>query len=267
VSTPSEPVSVEITTTEPGLVEISQTPPEGFSFSLIGPQGPKGDTGATGLTGPPGPGSLSALSDVNLSVAPTNGQALVYDAASSKWKASPGGALTTISQIKLSSAQATVDFTGIPGTFRDLIIEGKFRSTRPGQVKDNAFLRVGTGGVIDTAPDTYRVSLVAQNNGASGLDTALGATTWFKLAESACPAASADADCWGTMRIVIYDYADITSFRPVEATLSAHVSAGTIFRDILSGHWRNKTGPIDCLRLSVGTGNIVAGSTFRLYAR
>jgi hypothetical protein len=56
VSTPSEPVSIEITTSEPGLVEISQTSPEDFDIALVGPQGPPGTAGAPGAAGAAGQG-------------------------------------------------------------------------------------------------------------------------------------------------------------------------------------------------------------------
>lgn len=59
-----------------------------------GPTGPQGPTGATGATGPAGPtgpqgpsggGSIATLSDVTLTSL-SNGQSLVYDSTSAKWK-------------------------------------------------------------------------------------------------------------------------------------------------------------------------------------
>lgn len=48
MSTPSEPVSVTITQEAASSVDIVQTPPPSFSFSLVGPQGPAGPAGPTG---------------------------------------------------------------------------------------------------------------------------------------------------------------------------------------------------------------------------
>ncbi len=54
------PNNVEIVINEPGLVEIDQTPPPGFSISLSGPQGPKGDVGDQGIQGVQGIQGISA---------------------------------------------------------------------------------------------------------------------------------------------------------------------------------------------------------------
>ena len=85
------------------------------SQGVAGPTGPQGAQGVAGPTGPQstvagptgpagsGASSVSALTDVDLTVAPTNGQALVFDTATNKWI--PG-----------SVAAGSGNITGTPAT-------------------------------------------------------------------------------------------------------------------------------------------------------
>lgn len=145
MSTPSEPISVEVTINEPETVEISQFPGPDLGFSLVGPQGPRGTPGAPGTDGVDGsdgagvlPGgitgqaltknssadfdtkwadptnALATLTDVNLAVSPANGEALVYDLATSKWKAGSSGSALTVRDegAVLNNTVADIDFVG-----------------------------------------------------------------------------------------------------------------------------------------------------------
>jgi len=74
--------------------------------------------------------ALSYLSDVDFSTPPTNGQALVYDNALTKWKpgnvaagGGGGGGLVLLEQ-KMASSSASLDFTGcISSDYDDYLIE------------------------------------------------------------------------------------------------------------------------------------------------
>jgi hypothetical protein len=215
--------------------------------------------------------ALSSLTDVNLSTAPSNGQALVFDAASGKWKAGTGisGSLTTIAQLTLATPQQNIDFASIPNTFKDLIIEGRVRSSRAGVLNDNIIFHVGTGGVLDNSPSgtNYRLFVETTSQVSPAQDTNSTGVSNYKVAERACPAATADADVWGTFRIVVYDYANSAYWRVIQSEAYSHANTSAMYRDVSNGHWKNKTGAIDTVRVLAGSASFIVGSTFRLYGR
>jgi hypothetical protein len=88
-----------------------------------------GPTGAQGPTGPAGSGSsaLADLTDVDLTTAATNGQALVYDTATSTWKpgsvaAGSGGVGGSFVTRTYSGDGTTVDYTVTSGLTVDSVL-------------------------------------------------------------------------------------------------------------------------------------------------
>ena len=177
------------------------------------------------------------------------------------------GAMVLISAQVVTSAVADIDFTSIPNGFRDLVVEAKVRSNRASQLRDNVSLRVGTGGSIDTGSTNYRAHVITRTNATFAVDTNSTGTLYVKVAENACPAATADADVWGALSMTIFDYADATYWRAIESAGAAHLSSTAMYRDDVNGHWKNKAGAIDCLRLTTLNGQFIVGSSFRLYGR
>lgn len=164
------------------------TGPQGAT-GATGPQGPQGIQGATGATGPQGPqgiqgpagdistSSIDDLSDVDTStVAPSDGQALVWDNVASQWE--PGtieGGVTSIiagSGIGLSpsnglgdvtvSVDTTIDYLSLK-MGSDVLYGGAsqqdFTSATPVKTKFNtADDSEGTGLTADTTNNRITVS-------------------------------------------------------------------------------------------------------------
>jgi len=92
VSTPNEPIDIEITIQEPGSVSIEHTPLPNFTFGVPGvpgPPGPAGAAGAPGTNGAPGaPGENGADGKSAYQVAVDNG----FSGTEANWLASLKGA-------------------------------------------------------------------------------------------------------------------------------------------------------------------------------
>lgn len=178
------------------------------------------------------------------------------------YKADPsggGGALTQIATQDVASAVASVTFSSIPGTYRDLVLVGVTR-TDSANASDHIQFRANgdTGANYDW--QTF-VALGTTNAAAEGIGV-----TFADLAEAT--GGGTGTAIPGSFTLDIADYAGTTFHKSFRATSVARISTGgSGQRDRLaSGFWRS-TAAITSLTAFPAAGNFVAGSRFALYGR
>jgi hypothetical protein len=121
---------------------------------------------------PSGATTLSALTDVNVSTPPTNGQALVYDAASSKWKAGAGSGGTTLVQLDTSHDWGASPASGSGSSYNGGIWFGNLVTIdSDGWINTVVYALNGAKTGINGTPVIY-----ANNAGAAGAVLAQGPT-------------------------------------------------------------------------------------------
>lgn len=209
---------------------------------------------------------INMLTDVDtLTTPPTNGQALVWDTATSLWKpgsvASGGGgsgALTFISQQTLGAAAASVTFSSIPQTYEDLIV---VISGRGDTAATEAIVYANING--DSGANYYTQRLYS-HTGTSPFNSVADT----KLMLCNIPAATAPANRAGQVEIFFDNYAKTTFNKTAVSTGHQAIAntAGNIVGMLCSGQWAN-TNAITQLAFTLSAGNFVAGTTITLYAR
>jgi len=166
-----------------------------------------------------------------------------------------GGDFTLITSETLGADAANIELTGIPGTYRSLMLIATLRSNRSGSVDDGVFVSVGPLAGADTG-NNYRFRWIA-----SGTDSASGTgRTGFSLPTGA-PGASAAAVQRGSLKVVIDRYATTGQERvaQMEASGSGRYALGI-------GTWENTTDPIQVMQLRPESGTqFLTGSTAALY--
>lgn len=91
-------------------------------------------------------------------------------------------------------------------------------------------------------------------------------TTSVQLSD-AMPTSTATANRRLTGELLIYEYADNLWEKDTRSLSgwSANNTTSSTQPDLIIGHWRSTTSPVTSITFLPGTGNIVAGSVFRLY--
>lgn len=173
---------------------------------------------------------------------------------------------TVIAEQTLGSAAAFIEFASIPSSYKHLCIEGRLRSTEAVQ-QGYISVRVGTGAVVDTGATNYRAAALVTGGAAGAVPSNIDyqSSGRAEFIPGKCLAATADADAWGLINLVIEDYLTTTYWRVMRADMYAH-SITTIAEFWKShGAWKNKADPIDVVRLfPTGGANFITGSRLRL---
>jgi|SRR5688572_602463 len=164
-----------------------------------------------------------------------------------------------IAEQTLASAATFIEFSGIPATYKHLLVEGRMRSDRSGATTDVVYMRVGSGGSVDTAGTSYRFiitdKMTADTNSTSGAQIQIGR----------CPGATADADVFGSFEVKIQDYLTTTYWRWFKGETMIHESGSAFNYTVAHAAWKNKANAIDVIRFFPATGpNFIAGSQLRL---
>jgi len=167
-----------------------------------------------------------------------------------------GGSLSLISTVTTSASQATVTFSSIPGTFKDLILVVNARGTA----------------------STTAVNVLLRMNGDTGANYSYERINPFGSAFAAAGtsmevatinAATALAIRGTSFEAAVFNYADTLFHRQMTCFQYMGVTntASNFFQTSTGGFWNNTTNAITQLDLLLSSGAFVDGSIVSLYGR
>jgi len=167
-----------------------------------------------------------------------------------------GGSLSLISTVTTSASQATVTFSSIPGTFKDLILVVNARGTA----------------------STTAVNVLLRMNGDTGANYSYERINPFGSAFAAAGtsmevatinAATALANRGTSFEAAVFNYADTLFHRqmPCFQYMGVTNTASNFFQTSTGGFWNNTTNAITQLDLLLSSGAFVDGSIVSLYGR
>jgi hypothetical protein len=168
-----------------------------------------------------------------------------------------GGVLTLISEVVTSASQASVTFSSIPATYRDLVLVVRGRMT--GAVtSENVHIQFNS----DTAAN-YNFEFMQATSSFETNNQFVGQTF---LIGGQLPGASATASHAGFSRILIGDYRGTTFFKELVAEFAASLGTGASSQGVglHGGSWIS-TAAINAIKVFLGSGNFVDGDVVSLY--
>jgi hypothetical protein len=169
---------------------------------------------------------------------------------------SGGGAVTKIAETILSVASATITFSAIPGTYRNLVLTAVIGPIGAGA----AGIGIQFNGDVGANYDSNGAAI---GGGATNYQTGFGATSInnaFEVPPNTAPAGSAAS---GTLRI--HDYARTVWFKNVEGVTYRPDSNTTQYVIPISGRWRS-TAAITSLTVTTGSASTMpVGTVVSLY--
>jgi hypothetical protein len=160
-----------------------------------------------------------------------------------------------IATTTLGSNQASVTFSGITGSFTDLVIVMVARSDR---ASTNDILRIGFNS--DTSAANYSATNIAADTGAgTAYSNRYTRGSYYGPIFPGLPAASHTAGVFGNVLVSINNYSNTTTNKTYLARGNPMVDVGASV-----GLWNN-TAAISSIVISAAFGNLISGSTFTLY--
>ena len=167
-----------------------------------------------------------------------------------------GGAVELIDEVVTSSSQATVTFSSIPTTYRDLLIVVRGRSNRAGTNNDEVRLQFNgdTGNNYEYARTGRAISSAFSDGNATQGSAWIGSIS----------AATSTANLPGLVEATIGDY-NGTTFHKVVNGGSTAGGSGDTFTAKQGAIWRNTAAITSVVVLMVST--FVDGSVVSLYGR
>jgi len=175
--------------------------------------------------------------------------------------AAASGALTFISETVLGSAAAEINITGLPTTYKDLIVVAKFRSATA-STKAIA-MRFGDSSAIDTGSN-YSFNRRYDGTLANGASQNTSATY---MECGALPGSGSTAGFFGAGRWEIIDYASTSRSRIMIGETFDDANDGN-FMNSVGGMWKNVTAAVARIRLIVTDGsNFDTNSSITVYGR
>ena len=169
-----------------------------------------------------------------------------------------GGTLALIGTQTLAAATASIDFSGIPQTYTDLLLKVLAKSDAATNLSNLDLQFNGDSG------NNYDWTLLSATTSATA--TNVTATNVIQLGYTS--AASSGAGTAGIQDVIIPNYAGTLFWKYVrgQGIYAYNTSAGGLNLLSVAGQWRS-TAAITSLHLFLVTGNFVAGSTVILYGR
>lgn len=160
-----------------------------------------------------------------------------------------GGGMTLLDEVTLSASASSIDFSAIPGTYKNLVITGQLRGLNSAAFLDCLLRFNGDTG--------FNYSYEKVNRFAS--DNA-GGSTFVKL--GAMPGNTAPTDSFNSFSATIVEYANDSRHKGVTGT--SYAFGDTPIHEHYGGSWYN-TDPITSLSLLGLGADLAAGSTVRLW--
>lgn len=233
-----------------------------------GEDGAQGDDGSIGAPGAPGPagatGPAGPAGAVGLMLAGLDGQdgddgapiPGIQGPQGATGPAGASGALVLITEIVTSGSQASVTFSSIPNTYRDLIVRVRGRGDASAT---NVTIQMTFNGDTGT---NYDIQYLEGSPSA-------GAGNFFSLNNisfSRLPGATAPANNAGGTDVIIFDYRGTTFYKSVSVSGGAifGTSGSTTLTGQYVGDWRN-TAAITSVKIALSAGNFVNNSVVSLY--
>lgn len=167
------------------------------------------------------------------------------------------GAMTQIAQTILGSAQATVTFSSISGSYTQLMLTVMGRSSTSAD-NDGALIQFNG----DTGNDYDYQDLVALN----GSSSSSGSSSQSSIAAISLTAASAPSGTVGSFTVMIPSYSGTTFYKTGSSFGGTTTSA--ITANYIQSFWFDwhSTSAITSIKLFLSSGaNFTAGSAFTLY--
>jgi hypothetical protein len=192
----------------------------------------------------------------------SDGEVLTMVAGAVDWAAPTGGGgdYELIDETVLGSNQADITITGIAGTYRDLVIITRCRSSN---ADDDGYVRLRVGnGSIDTGTN-YGYHRVLQGSASATAGNYSGESYIETILR---PGASSTSGSFGGGRVEILNYASTSQMRVMLCT-SYSVGAGNHYTTWANGIWRNTSAAIDQVRIYSAAGDLVTGSALTIYGR
>lgn len=180
-------------------------------------------------------------------------------AADPEWAAAGGGgagALSLISTVTTSASQATVTFSSIPGTFKDLILVVNARGTAS-TTAVNVLLRMN--GDTGANYSYERVNPFGSTFAAAGTSMEVASIN----------AATALANRGTSFEAAVFNYADTLFHRQMTCFQYMGITntASNFFQTSTGGFWNNTTNAITQLDVFLSSGAFLDGSIASLYGR
>ena len=167
----------------------------------------------------------------------------------------PTPTYVAIAKTVLTGSQANVEFTGITGTYTDLVLTVSSRSDRAVNVETLSLQLNGDTSTNYSLTDVY-------SYGSTVYSTRTTSAT--KIYDLFTVAANGTSNTFGSFEIYLPNYAGSTN-KPVSVTLAdIYNDTTTMGNNALAGLWRN-TAAITSIKLFPVSGNFVSGSRFDLY--
>lgn len=164
---------------------------------------------------------------------------------------------TAIATVTLQAATPTVTFSGIPNTYRDLILVSKIRSSRPSSDSD---LFIQFNG--DTSSNYTYVRMLGRSSGANSAANINGTD---KIDLGQVPGASATSEEFALTMCEILDYSSTDKHKSVITRANAPGSTSVVGRH--AGRWANSANAISSIKIYSNLGSLVESSTFALFGR
>jgi hypothetical protein len=163
----------------------------------------------------------------------------------------------SISTVTLGSTQATIEFTGIAGTYKHLQIRGISRDSSASYSSNDLVVQLNS----DTASN-YSWHRLYGTGSAAAADSAANASYMLLGQEST---SLSGASMFGGTVINILDYANTSKYKTARSLSGIDLNGGTDGRIMFqSGSWRS-TSAVSSVLLKPVSGSFVQYSSFALY--
>lgn len=167
-------------------------------------------------------------------------------------------AVVQIAEVNLAVDTSEIAFTGIPQSYKHLMVLGRMRGTIAG-TSGYDFLTFTCNGDSSAVYDRQLLRAVGTTvDAVTQLAQTLGSVC-------ALPPGGAAAGVYGAMQFTMLNYTSTTRFKPILASGSALLNTATTPRFEHDALWYNSLDAVTSLSFRITARNLAAGSSLSLY--